>query len=443
MSHSSYREDDEEIHDEIHPAYDYEDSDELLEPAGFLNDLSYRDEEDRTIDLGEFFPISKAFAISHNKARVFSDMRSGQAKTLNFAKKRTLSLEKPKFKYHDILAKSRQSSGVLGYFKGASLLRINPVSLIAPLGELPENTLDVRTLEIIPVTQHADIYELPLSFSGRVRRFRRKHRKMILRTGIGLAGISIVFIGAVISGAMLAKTELEAGYKSLESLTKVKTFTEFQARSDEAGGHFRLAKPLLFMLGSLFDTPLYSSDQIRSAKALGDGGESITEAISRIQNIFAEVGKQGHIGSFDDIEQIFSSGSQVKITDILREHKSDISAIEKSLGEAVAAYSQVGNLGDDAMQQKFTQAVEMIFFAKEAISLYESHQDALLTTLGDERPMRYLVLNQNRDELRASGGFPGSAIFIELYKGRISKYEKRDIYYYDWHLFPFAEAAPE
>ncbi|MFZ3232181.1 MAG: DUF4012 domain-containing protein [Patescibacteria group bacterium] len=66
----------------------------------------------------------------------------------------------------------------------------------------------------------------------------------------------------------------------------------------------------------------------------------------------------------------------------------------------------------------------------------------MLTALGNEAPQRYLVLNQNRDELRATGGFPGSAVFVEFYKGRLSKYEKKDIYYYDWHLFPYAEKAP-
>jgi len=46
------------------------------------------------------------------------------------------------------------------------------------------------------------------------------------------------------------------------------------------------------MLSSLFDTPLYSSDQIRSAKALGDGGESVTKALSLVQNILSEIGEQ-------------------------------------------------------------------------------------------------------------------------------------------------------
>ena len=156
-----------------------------------------------------------------------------------------------------------------------------------------------------------------------------------------------------------------------------------------------------------------------------------------------DVRQSGNLQNIADIEQIFSSGSSVKVTDILRTHASDIVDLEKNLGDAVVAYSQVGDLGDSAMQNKFNEVTKLVFFAKETLSSYISHQDAILAALGDSRPMRYLILNQNRDELRASGGFPGSTVFIELYKGRISKYEKRDIYYYDWHLFPFAEAAPE
>ena len=56
--------------------------------------------------------------------------------------------------------------------------------------------------------------------------------------------------------------------------------------------------------------------------------------------------------------------------------------------------------------------------------------------------MHYLVLNQNRDELRANGGFPGSAVEVTLYKGRLIKYEKQDIYFYDWHLFPYSSLPP-
>lgn len=31
---------------------------------------------------------------------------------------------------------------------------------------------------------------------------------------------------------------------------------------------------------------------------------------------------------------------------------------------------------------------------------------------------------------------------VSLYKGKVEKFEKKDIYFYDWHLFPYAEVPP-
>ena len=62
--------------------------------------------------------------------------------------------------------------------------------------------------------------------------------------------------------------------------------------------------------------------------------------------------------------------------------------------------------------------------------------------LGHDEPERYLILNQNRDELRANGGFPGSVITFTLYKGNILDYRSDDVYYYDWNLYPYKEVPP-
>ncbi len=62
--------------------------------------------------------------------------------------------------------------------------------------------------------------------------------------------------------------------------------------------------------------------------------------------------------------------------------------------------------------------------------------------LGHDEPERYLVLNQNRDELRANGGFPGSVITFTFYKGNILDYRSDDVYYYDWNLYPYKEVPP-
>ena len=53
-----------------------------------------------------------------------------------------------------------------------------------------------------------------------------------------------------------------------------------------------------------------------------------------------------------------------------------------------------------------------------------------------------MVLNQNRDEIRANGGFPGSVITFTIFHGNIEDYRTDDVYYYDWNLYPFKEIPP-
>lgn len=48
------------------------------------------------------------------------------------------------------------------------------------------------------------------------------------------------------------------------------------------------------------------------------------------------------------------------------------------------------------------------------VNILDTHFLIILEILGHDRPQRFLVLNQNRDEIRALGGFPGSVISFTL-----------------------------
>jgi hypothetical protein len=146
--------------------------------------------------------------------------------------------------------------------------------------------------------------------------------------------------------------------------------------------------------------------------------------------------------AYDSPVLAFASGSTFKLTDFIRSERPRLERLNSALSSALEAYSGIESLGDPALDAQFQDAVTKLLSEQERLRFALSKLDAVLLALGDVSPQRYLILNQNRDELRATGGFPGSAVFIELYKGRLSKYEKKDIYYYDWHLFPFAPKSP-
>lgn len=56
--------------------------------------------------------------------------------------------------------------------------------------------------------------------------------------------------------------------------------------------------------------------------------------------------------------------------------------------------------------------------------------------------MRILFLNQNSDELRAGGGFPGTAFVMEWDKGRMVHLSFHDIYALDYKLTGYRPSPP-
>src|SRR5579859_7780532 len=55
---------------------------------------------------------------------------------------------------------------------------------------------------------------------------------------------------------------------------------------------------------------------------------------------------------------------------------------------------------------------------------------------------RYVILFQNSEELRATGGFMGSYALVELQNGRLTKLDIQDIYQPDGQFYGFVEAPP-
>lgn len=88
------------------------------------------------------------------------------------------------------------------------------------------------------------------------------------------------------------------------------------------------------------------------------------------------------------------------------------------------------------------QVGELVSDAGNLLGGYQAHQDDIMRMLGATDPARYIVFNQNNDEIRANGGFPGSIITFTLYKGNILDYRADDVYYFDWNLYPYKETPP-
>lgn len=87
---------------------------------------------------------------------------------------------------------------------------------------------------------------------------------------------------------------------------------------------------------------------------------------------------------------------------------------------------------DAQLEKKYNQSMGYL-------KSFLDHKKIWYDLLGKTRPTRILVLNQNNDELRAGGGFPGTVFLIELEGGKIKKITFHDIYELDSRITEYIE----
>ncbi len=124
----------------------------------------------------------------------------------------------------------------------------------------------------------------------------------------------------------------------------------------------------------------------------------------------------------------------------LADHSSSIHAALQDMSRAGDIYA--GVRGDSHHANLMRQVGSVLQEVQPMLEGYTQHESVILRMLGDKVPQRYIVFNQNRDEIRANGGFPGSIISFTLYKGNVMDYRTDDVYYYDWNLYPHQEQPP-
>ncbi|MFH0820827.1 MAG: DUF4012 domain-containing protein, partial [Candidatus Peregrinibacteria bacterium] len=81
---------------------------------------------------------------------------------------------------------------------------------------------------------------------------------------------------------------------------------------------------------------------------------------------------------------------------------------------------------------------DLLAYLREGRSAFS----AALDWLGDEHPHQTLVLLQNKNERRATGGFIGSYLLVTTSKGEITKFDAKDVYETDGQLTEMIAPPP-
>ena len=126
---------------------------------------------------------------------------------------------------------------------------------------------------------------------------------------------------------------------------------------------------------------------------------------------------------------------------ILAEARPDLAAANQSLEQALAARARIEDTSalPWRVQQLFNLADEWLPQATEGLQFAQIAPDMM----GLSGPRRYLVIAQNEDELRATGGFISGAGVIVVENGQIVAFDFQDAYQIDdWRNKPY-DLPPE
>lgn len=166
---------------------------------------------------------------------------------------------------------------------------------------------------------------------------------------------------------------------------------------------------------------------VSAGKLLASGGERFAEAANEIALAFKTWKVRQQAVSEGHSVESFSAQLHKPIRDIL----SGLGELENAA--ALLNLVEANSLPAE-LQNKVTAAVSELNYFLDIAQPIADALPQLPNLLGDQTPRRYLLLFQNPDEIRPTGGFIGSIGILDLNDGFAKKFEIKDVYEIDGQL---------
>lgn len=263
----------------------------------------------------------------------------------------------------------------------------------------------------------------------------------LLRWGIFLSAIAIIYFagtllnigaeyvkGDILRKGKIAGVNLQNGAEALSSLDLDNAMRNFNL----AQRNFTSAMDDFASLGQGY---LLSADltlnhsQLFQGQLLMDGGNHLAEAGINVIKAFKPVIEYWNGASTTDAN--FSEMGD-GLTKVLLDNSKYIDTALNEVGLAKKAFQKLDTqyipLAYVGLVEEAKQRTDSL---SQALEMSEILAKRLPVALGFNNPRYYLVLNQNSNELRATGGFIGSYVFLELYKGKLETVFVDDIHRID------------
>lgn len=398
------------------------------------------------LDIASMFPLSEAHPIRHARSGNLIDEIQQHRPHLDFSISKKLEIDRFSTLWtldlalREIIDPKPWQQKVLGLTP-----RPHVIDLVPEL-DIPYGALDIRRYnQIVSRKKYPDIFARKLPYglmmrrsSLEVRRWTHRHRRWIIGTLMTICCITVPVL-------FFVKSSVENGYEKFLSLRHTNNLSEVRSILSSARDDFERANFLFIPFSWI------PSEKIDIAHRAIDGWRLLSRGMSDILDSLPE--SSGANFTFDRSETIQPEYRPVSrdifpLESLWIETPTDwIEKNNKILNQAFVDMNQAGDIYanvpvDSDISKKMHEVWILLSRGMKYFRYGIEHQKELLQFFGHDEPVRYLVLNQNRDEIRANGGFPGSVIVFTLYKWNILDLRRDDVYYYDWNLYPYKEPPP-
>ncbi len=266
--------------------------------------------------------------------------------------------------------------------------------------------------------------------------------------GFALATLTTVFVFGLMGWAFFglqSKEEIEVrGVQAINYLSEAKVNLEnkdFAAASTNllsAKNEFTEAQRQLDKLGgkslNIFKH-LPGLSKVSSGKSVVDLGEDLTEAVYELSQISKLLeGVSGFLPS-EAKETSGSPGENTSLVKVLNEANKHIKVARQSLldAEKVSRDIKIEDLPEE-YRGKIKTIKELLPLVNKALDDSDDFVNIFLELFGANGPRRYLLVFENNQEMRATGGFIGSYGLLKTANGKIQDLKIEGIYNPDGQL---------
>lgn len=185
-----------------------------------------------------------------------------------------------------------------------------------------------------------------------------------------------------------------------------KNFTVALNEFEDLGQHHMLMAGLLLERSEL----LQGQEILSSGKYLASAGVAATSAMLPLLSYWQSLGK--------DDRKVDNIGYEVG--KLLLSNSKIINQAVADVGLATDILSRISTAGLDSQYASLiSEAKDNTQRFKKGVEVASILASRLPDALGFSHPRYYLLLNQNSNELRATGGFIGSYLLAEVYQGKL------------------------